>query len=161
MVAPLSYPRCERIYQCKADREIIAGMVRIHSLVLIKMLYTAQQLNNNNMAEFKDYENAYLTIDYVNFTVVPLVYEVLVDSYGIAEEDYNGYIDDHIHEVIDGLEEVIYNYQARKICDAFELDPFGESEWTGEQNTSWNQMVYELIYCKVQDKYHEQFEQLR
>ena len=101
------------------------------------------------------WENKYSVIDYINNVEVPHVYEVLCESYGFAEDDYD--LDDahdHIWEIIDGLASVIYNYQARKIAEAFGLCPFSDlSESTGEKFTSWNQMAFEIIEKKVHEKY--------
>lgn len=89
--------------------------------------------------------------------VIPGVYESLVDDYGFATDDYNGYVQDHIHEIIDGLQEVIYTYQARKIAEAFDLCPFESiDELTGEKFTSWSQMAYSVIYNGFMEQYDEQ-----
>lgn len=101
------------------------------------------------------WENKYSVIDYINNVEVPHVYEVLCESYGFAEDDYDlDDVHDHIWEIIDGLASVIYNYQARKIAEAFGLCPFSDlSESTGEKFTSWNQMAFEIIEKKVHEKY--------
>lgn len=110
------------------------------------------------MANFTNYENPYQVREYVNTVLVPFIYEVLVDSYDFASDDYdNDDTHDHVWEIIDGLEEVIYNYQAKKIAQAFDYDPFNsESEMTGERFNSWNEMTFELLYNKFFEAYSEQ-----
>jgi len=109
------------------------------------------------MATFKDYENETLTRNYVKSVVIPSVYECLVDDYGFATDDYDGHVYDDIHEIIDGMEEVIYNYQARKIAQAFNYCPFDSvSEMTGEKFANYNVMAYEIIYNGVIEEYNEQ-----
>ena len=107
------------------------------------------------MAEFNNWDNPYAVKQYINEVEVPHVYEVLVDSYGFADDDYD--LDeayDHIWEIIDGLASVIYNYQARKIADAFGVCPFNDiSHSTGEKFTSWNHIAFEIIERKVHEKY--------
>lgn len=107
--------------------------------------------------EFNNYENKYEVAKYINNTVVPFVYENLVDAYGFGESDYDGDPIDHIWEIVDGLEEVIYNYQARKVSQAFDYDAFNTlSEMTGERFNSYNEMSFEIIYYKVLEAYSEQ-----
>lgn len=109
------------------------------------------------MAEFNEYDNPYKTREYIKYTVVPLIYEVLVDSYGYADEDYdNEDTYDHVWEIIDGLEEVIYNYQAKKVAEAFNMDVFEPSEVTGERYSSYNEMAFEKIQELFNDKYADQ-----
>lgn len=110
------------------------------------------------MSDFNNYENPYKVREYVHSTLVPFIYEVLVDSYGYTSEDYdNDDTHDHVWEIIDGLEDVIYNYQARKISQAFDYDPFDTvSDFTGERFNSWNEMAFEIIYNKFHEQYSEQ-----
>ena len=109
------------------------------------------------MAKFEDYENKTLTRNYVKSVVIPSVYDCLVDDYGFATDDYDGDVYDHIHEIIDGMEEVIYNYQARKIAQAFDYCPFESvSELTGEKYENYNCMAYDIIYNGVIEEYNEE-----
>lgn len=110
------------------------------------------------MANFENYDNFYQLREYVNTILVPSIYECLVDSYGFGSNDYdNDNIHDHVWEIIDGLEDVIYNYQAKKIAQAFDYDPFtSESEMTGEKFNSYNEMTFELLYNKFNEQYSEQ-----
>ena len=109
------------------------------------------------MAEFDNYDNPYATRDYVKGTVVPFIYEVLVDSYGYAEDDYdNEDTYDHVWEIIDGLYEVIYNYPAKRVAEAFGMSAFDHSEVTGERYSSYNEMAFEKIQQLFNDKYADQ-----
>lgn len=104
-----------------------------------------------------NFDNKYEVIEHVNNVVVPCIYEALVDDYGFGGDDYDeddAY--DHVFQIIDGLQEVIYNYQAKRICEAFEIDPFGEDEETGEKWSSWNHMAFAFIQRKFNDQFSEQ-----
>ena len=103
------------------------------------------------------YISEYSIRKHINQVVIPGIYETLVDDYAFAHDDYNGYVQDDIHEIIDGLSEVIYTYEARKIAEAFGLCPFESiDELTGEKFTSWSQMAYSIIYNGFMAKYDEQ-----
>ena len=103
------------------------------------------------------YTSTYSIQKHIKQIVIPGVYESLVDDYGFATDDYNGYVQDHIHEIIDGLQEVIYTYKARKIAEAFDLCPFESiDELTGEKFTSWAHMAYSVIYNGFMEQYDEQ-----
>jgi hypothetical protein len=109
------------------------------------------------MTEFKDYENKTLTKKYVKEIVIPSVYESLIDDYNFNSEDYDGDVYHNIHEIIDGMQEVIYNYQAKKIAEAFDYCPFDSvSDITGEKFNNYNDMAYEIIYNGVKEQYREQ-----
>lgn len=113
------------------------------------------------MEIFNNYENKTLTKKYVNEVVIPSVYESLVDDYGFASEDYNSDPHDNIHEIIDGMAEVIYNYKAKKIAQAFDYCPFESiSEMTGEKFPNYNVMAYEIIYNGVTLEYSEQLQEV-
>lgn len=107
-------------------------------------------------------ENTHTLSDYqiknhIKQVVIPGVYETLVDDYGFASEDYNGHVYDDIHEIIEGLGEVIYTYQAKRIAQAFDLCPFESiDELTGEKFVSWFHMAYSVIYNGFMDEYSEQ-----
>lgn len=101
-----------------------------------------------------DYENKQLVRIHILHTVVPSVYETLVDDY--YEGDTNLVDDcssDYVWEIIDGLYDVIYNYQAKKVSEAFDVDVFGESEITGERHSSYNQIAFEVIYQEFYNQY--------
>ena len=109
-------------------------------------------------------ENTHTLTDYqiknhINQVVIPGVYETLVDDYGFTSEDYDGHVLDDIHEIIDGLEEVIYTYQAKRIAEAFDLCPFASIDLlTGESFVSWEQMAYNIIYEGFMEEYDKQLE---
>lgn len=103
--------------------------------------------------------NEYEVRKWVDFYVVPSIYETLVDGYGFTSEDYDpndAY--DHVWEIIDGLAEVIYNYQARKVADAFGVSPFDTNDVTGERWSSYNEMAFEIIRRRFDEKYSEQLD---
>lgn len=111
------------------------------------------------MKEFRNYDNRYELRNYIDTTLIPFIYENLVDSYGIDKNDYKGHASDDAWEVIDGLYEVIYNYPARKVAEAYDYDPFSSiSEMTGERFNSWNEICFEIIYNKFNEKYSDQLE---
>jgi len=85
-----------------------------------------------------DYTNEYQVRNYINTTVCDMISEDL--------KDYDCDYEEALFEIIDGLSDVIYNYQAQKVAEAFGLNPFDESEFTGERFTSYNQMAFEAIY---------------
>tara|TARA_R100001086_G_scaffold63867_1_gene29635 strand:+ start:13648 stop:14073 length:426 start_codon:yes stop_codon:yes gene_type:complete len=119
-----------------------------------------RKLNNTNiktMEYLNDYENQTLTKKHVNEEIIPSVYDSLVDDYGFGSDDYDSDPYENIHEIIDGMSEVIYNYKAKKIAQAFDYCPFNSvSEMTGEKFPNYNVMAYEIIYNGVVEKYHEQ-----
>lgn len=85
------------------------------------------------------FDNKYATKEYYHEVLLPEVVKDVLD----ADCDYQ---DDYLWEIVDGHEAVIYTYQAKGYCEAFDLDPFGESELTGEPNRSWSQMFFEKLY---------------
>jgi len=85
-----------------------------------------------------DYTNEYAVRNYINTTVCDMISDDL--------KEYDCDYEDALFEIIDGLSDVIYNYQAQKVAEAFGMDVFGESEFTGERFTSYNQMAFEAIY---------------
>jgi len=85
-----------------------------------------------------DYTNEYEVRNYINTTVCDMISEDLKNY----DCDYN----DALFEIIDGLSDVIYNYQAQKVAEAFGMDAFGESEITGDRFNSYNEMAFEAIY---------------
>lgn len=71
----------------------------------------------------------------------------LKDEYQYEKTD-NPQLDEHdfIFESIDNSEYCFVNYKAEKVARAFDLDPFGVSEWSGDRYNSWNQMAFMAIY---------------
>lgn len=104
-----------------------------------------------------DYTNQYEVRNYINNTVVPSIYEVLVDDYYSGDtESINDEANDYVWEIIDGLGDVIYNFQARKVAEAFDYCPFNSvSDMTGEKYNSWNEMCFDIIYQEFYNKYSD------
>lgn len=101
-----------------------------------------------------DYENKQLVRIHIKTNVVPSIYETLVNDY--YEGNWNLFDDnagDYIWEIVDGLSDVIYNYQAQKVSEAFGVDVFGESEVTGERYTSYNEIAFEVINQEFWNQY--------
>jgi hypothetical protein len=112
------------------------------------------------MEYFNNYENQTLTREYVNKVVIPSVYESLVDGYGFGSDNYDSDPYENLHEIIDGMSEVIYTYTAKKIAQAFDYCPFDSiSEMTGEKFPNYNVMAYEIIYKGVTLEYSEQLQE--
>lgn len=93
-------------------------------------------MENSNL----DYENKYSVIEYVQKTLIPQIDEDL--------KDWQGDKYDAVFEIINGLSDVIYNYQASKISEAFGLSPFDKSEFTGERYNSYGEMAFDAIYTE-------------
>lgn len=91
-----------------------------------------------------DYTNKYEVINYINTTICDMISEDL-KNYNCDHEDALDH-EGALFEIINGLSDVIYNYQAQKVSEAFGLSPFDYSDWTGERFNSYNQMAFEVIY---------------
>ena len=85
-----------------------------------------------------DYTNEYAVRNYINTTVCDMISEDL--------KQYDCDYETALFEIIDGLSDVIYTYQAQKVAEAFGISPFDDSEFTGERFNSYNQMAFEAIY---------------
>ena len=69
------------------------------------------------------------------------------------QDDLNDSIQDMLHEIIDGCEDVIYTYNAKKISDIIgKYGAFDEWEATGERFNNWSQVAYANIYDLIQEK---------
>ena len=86
-----------------------------------------------------DYENAYQVRNYITNEVVKQINEDL-ENYG-SDED----IQHALYEIINGLSDVIYNYQAKKVAEAFDVSPFEHSEFTGDRYNSFNEISFDII----------------
>ena len=103
-----------------------------------------------------DYQNQYEVRNYINTVLLPSIYEDLVNSYGFTTEDFDmDNFNDNLWEIINGLGDVIYTYQAKKISEAFDFDVFSEDDLTGERFTSYNQIAFTIIYNEFFNKYSE------
>ena len=92
-----------------------------------------------------DYQNKYEVRNYINTVVLPSIHEDLVNGYGSKDFDMD-YLNDNIWDIINGLGDVIYTYQAKKISEAFDFDVFSEDDLTGERFTSYNLIAFTIIY---------------
>lgn len=99
-----------------------------------------------------DYNNSNEVLKYIMDDLLPNINEEVqsyLDNYG---DEYTE--DEALFEIINSISDVIYNYQARKITDAYGYDAFGYSEITGERFNSYNEIAFEIIYSAYYKKYH-------
>tara|TARA_R100001015_G_C4621420_1_gene178604 strand:+ start:683 stop:1096 length:414 start_codon:yes stop_codon:yes gene_type:complete len=69
------------------------------------------------------------------------------------KDDLNDSIQDMLHEIIDGCEDVIYTHNAKKISDIIgKYDAFGTWDVTGERFNNWMQVAYANIYDLIQEE---------
>ena len=94
---------------------------------------------------------------HVQATVEHAVEDILWSLENEYEDINEGNCYDYAHEQIDGHEYVIYNYQAKKITEAFDIDVFDHSPITGERYPSYNVIAYEIIEEKVMEKLYDKF----
>jgi len=87
-----------------------------------------------------DYENAYQVRNYISNEVVEQINEDLKNYDSDEDSQY-----DALFEIINDLSDVIYNYQAQKVAEAFNVSPFDHSEMTGDRFNSFNEMAFEII----------------
>ena len=87
-----------------------------------------------------DYENAYQVRNYITNVIVPQINEDLKDYDSDENSQYDG-----LYEIINGLSDVIYTYQAKKVSEAFDVSPFDHSEITGERFHSCYEMAFDVI----------------
>ena len=87
-----------------------------------------------------DYQNAYQVRNHITNVIVPQINEDLKEYDSDEDSQY-----DALFEIINGLSDVIYNYQARKVSEAFDVSPFDNSEMTGERFNSFNEIAFEVI----------------
>ena len=94
-----------------------------------------------------DYDNTYEVKSYVRNKLVPLIMDELINAYGYKTKDHDeDCTSDYLHEIIDGLQDVIYTYKAKKISEAYKLCPFeDENRMTGERYKSYSEMAYDVI----------------
>jgi len=88
-----------------------------------------------------DYQNQYEVRNYITNVIVEQINEDLKDYDSDEDSQY-----DALFEIINGLSDVIYNYQAQKVAEAFDLSPFDCSESTGDRYNSYNEMAFDVIY---------------
>ena len=107
------------------------------------------------MSQVKEmnWNNRYEVKATVQHAVEDILWSLENEYDDINEDNYF----DYAHEQIDGHEYVIYNYQAKKIAEAFDVDVFGESEITGERYSSYNVIAYEIIEEMVMEQLYDKF----
>jgi hypothetical protein len=86
-----------------------------------------------------DYNNEYQVRNYINTTVLDQISEDLKE-YSQDEQQ------DAIFDIISGLSDVVYSYQAKRVAEAFGLSPFGYSEISGDRYDSFSEMAFEVIF---------------
>jgi C-terminal processing protease CtpA/Prc len=94
-----------------------------------------------------NYDDSYAVRNYVINEVVPQINEDLKD-YDSDEDSQH----EALYEIINDLSDVIYNYQARKISEAFDVTPFDESELTGEKYNSFNEIAFDVIMSEFNNQ---------
>jgi hypothetical protein len=94
-----------------------------------------------------NYEDSYAVRNYITNEVVPQINEDLKDYDSDEDSQY-----DALFEIINDLSDVIYNYQARKISEAFDVTPFDESELTGEKYNSFNEIAFDVIMSEFNNQ---------
>jgi C-terminal processing protease CtpA/Prc len=87
-----------------------------------------------------DYENAYQVRNYITNEVVEQINEELKGYDSDEDSQY-----DALYEIINDLSDVIYNYQAKKVAEAFDISPFDYSEITGDRYNSFNEISFDVI----------------
>lgn len=62
-------------------------------------------------------------------------------------EDIESDLMDRVFEMIDGLEEIIYTYQAKQVSEIIGMyGAFDTSDLTGERFDNWSQVAFENVY---------------
>ncbi len=88
-----------------------------------------------------DYENKYEVRNYINNVIVEQIKEDLKDYDNDEDSQHDG-----VFEIINSLGDVIYNYQAQKVAEAFDYSPFSRCDMTGDRFDSWNEIAFTVIY---------------
>ena len=94
-----------------------------------------------------NYNDSYAVRNYVINEVVPQINEDLKDYDSDEDSQHDG-----LFEIINGLSDVIYNYQARKVSEAFDVSPFDCSEMTGDRFRSFNEMAFDVIMSEFNNQ---------
>lgn len=82
--------------------------------------------------------------------------EEIADKFNNHDGDVEDAIRERVWETVDGSAEVIYNYQAKKIAEAYDHDPYNDySEMTGEKFNSYNEYTFDLLHSLIQDSINE------
>ena len=70
----------------------------------------------------------------------------------IQTEDFYEHVNEQLWQAIDGCQDVIYTYNAKKVCDVLDIDIFGESELTGERYDNWHVAAFDGIYTMINEE---------
>tara|TARA_R110000796_G_scaffold249950_1_gene378307 strand:- start:904 stop:1239 length:336 start_codon:yes stop_codon:yes gene_type:complete len=90
-----------------------------------------------NKADNRTWENPYKVKEDIQNWIIDVAEEINIINYNSGYES--------IYEKVDSSEYVIYNYQAKRVSEVYEIDPFSKSELTGENYTSFNAIAYEVL----------------
>jgi len=100
----------------------------------------------------KDSINALLEYDFRTSTDERITLDDYQNDICLKDDLYDS-IQDMLHEIIDGCEDVIYTYNAKKISDIIgKYDAFDTWEVTGERFNNWMQVAYANIYDLIQEE---------
>lgn len=91
-----------------------------------------------NKVDERTWENPYKVKEDIQGWIIDVAEEMVTSNYDVVY--------DSICEVVDSSEYVIYNYQAKRITEVYEIDPFSKSEVTGENYNSFNEIAYEVLH---------------
>ena len=100
-------------------------------------------MNTINKVDERTWENPYKVKEDVQEWIIDVA-----ENHGQLEKGNVSHdlLYDSICEIIDHSEYVIYTYQAKRITEVYEIDPFSKSEVTGENYKSFNEMAYEVLH---------------
>ncbi len=90
-----------------------------------------------NKVDNRTWENPYKVKEDVQEWIIDVAEEITTK---IESEAW-----DMLCEIVDSSEYVAYNYQAKRVSEVYEIDPFSKSEFTGENYTSFNEIAYEVL----------------
>ena len=91
-----------------------------------------------NKIDNRTWDNPYKVKEDIQEWIIDVAEEMNTSNYDIV---YNS-----ICEIVDSSEYVIYTYQAKRISEVYEIDPFSKSEVTGENYNSFNEIAYEVLH---------------
>jgi C-terminal processing protease CtpA/Prc len=94
-----------------------------------------------------NYDDSYAVRNYVINELVPQINEDLKDYDSDEDSQYEA-----LYEIINDLSDVIYNYQSRKVSEAFDISPFECSDITGDRYTSYNEMAFDVIMSEFNNQ---------
>ena len=104
-----------------------------------------------------NWENNYHVKELTEIAVNEIVEMVTTEYDNIDEDSFN----DALWECVNGHAYVIYNYNARRLAEAHDLNPFDYSEYFGERYDSYGEMAFEVLYTRAYEKLVEYFVNLK